>query len=278
MEKSRQYSFINNKHGFTISLIEGHSLIDEISKIHNIGELATDFYKKTVLSAQQLINFLKPGENLGFYIDSEEPYFKFKIEMAQNGSLRTLLLPEEFDDLPSNFTGKCRVTKSYAQKAPYTSILDFENHPVENLVNEVTEKSYQTNSEILSSQDVASSLMLTKLPPTNINKKIEDYEDLSMSDFKLEFKELIDSALALTHTNVAEVEKLFTKYDFNYLGSKEVKFNCPCSKERMVNNLYSLNPADIKSLFIDEPSIETRCDYCNTLYEIKETDLTSPIQ
>ncbi len=78
---SRQYSFICNKNGFTISVIEGNSLINNISKMHNIGPHALNFYRKTVLSSLQMVNFLKPGENLGFYIDSEEPFFRFKIEL-----------------------------------------------------------------------------------------------------------------------------------------------------------------------------------------------------
>jgi molecular chaperone Hsp33 len=278
MEKSRQYSFINNQCGFTLSLIEGKSLIADISKIHNIGELATDFYKKSVLSTEQLINFLKPGENLGFYIDSEEPYFRFKIEMAHNGSLRTLLLPEEFDDLPQKFTGKCRLTKILPNQTPYTSILDFENHPIENVINEIMLKSYQTKSEIISADDFSSTLMITKLPPTNINKKIEDFEDVSIAEFKLKFAKLIQEALKLSSTNVAEAESVFEEYGFSYIGSKEVKFHCPCSKERMIQNLYTLDPKSLNELFNEDPSIETRCDYCNSTYEIKKEDINTDIQ
>ena len=47
-----------------------------------------------------MVNFLKPGESLGFYIDSEEPYFRFKIELSNTGTFRTLLLPEEFENFP----------------------------------------------------------------------------------------------------------------------------------------------------------------------------------
>lgn len=278
MAKSRQYSFINNQRGFTLSLIEGNELIDNINTIHNIGENAQGFYKKFVLSTQQLINFLKPGENLGFYIDSEDPYFRFKIEMAHNGSLRTLLLPEEFEDFPTTFTGKCRVTKVFNNKSPYTSVLEFVDHPVEQLVNEVMEKSYQTNSEIITGKNLLSTLMITKLPPTNINKKIEDYEETSLNEFKDEFSLLINSALELKDTDVKETEELFSKFGFNYIGSKEVKFYCPCSKERMINNIHSLNLDDIDSLFEDKSFFETRCDYCNTVYKIEKQDIKSEIQ
>lgn len=278
MSLSRQFSFINNQHGFTISLIEGHSLIDEIIKVHNIGPNALDFYQKTVLGSLQLINFLKPGETLGFYIDSEDPYFRFKIEMAHNGTLRTLLLPEEFEDFPILFTGNCRVNKIFANKSPYTSIIDYKNFKVQDIANELMDKSYQTNGKILVAKDASCSLLVVKLPPTNINKKIEEFEDLSMQEFLETHQDLINTALEFKTSDIDKVESAFAEKEFSYLGSKEVKFDCPCSHARMVKNLFTLSESDRLDLFVDRVSIETRCDYCNTIYQIETKDILKPIQ
>lgn len=273
MSTSRQFGFINNQIGYTISLIEGHSLIEEISKIHNIGPHALDFYKKTLLGTTQLINFIKPTENLGFYIDSEDPYFRFKIEMSQSGSLRILLLPEDFDSLPDKFSGKCRLNKVIQGKSPYSSILEYQDFPIEEITNDIIDKSYQTNSKIIFSEDLCSSVMVTKLPPTNINKKIEDYEDIKFEQFLKNFSELIETALNLKVSDIELTEEVFKKFEFTYLGSKEVKFHCPCSKERMINNLFTLPKSEIEHIFEKEKSIDTRCDYCNTIYTIKEEEV-----
>lgn len=277
MNTSRQFGFINNQIGFTISLIEGHALIDEISKIHNIGPHALDFYKKTLLGSTQLINYIKPTENLGFYIDSEEPYFRFKIEMSQSGQLRTLLLPEDFDDFPTQFSGKCRLNKVIQGKSPYSSILEYKDFPIEEIVNDIMEKSYQTNSKILLAQDLCNSIMITKLPPTNINKKIEDYEDISFDQFMTNYQDLIQTALKLKVSDIEVTEEVFQKHDFTYLGSKEVKFHCPCSKERMINNLFTLPEKEIEHIFEKSESIDTRCDYCNTIYTIKQAEVKRDI-
>lgn len=268
MTISRQFSFINNKVGYTISLLTGDKLIEEISEIHNIGPKAYDFYKKTILGSAQFINFLKPGETLGFYIDSEEPYFKFKIEMGNMGTMRTLLLPEEFDDFPTTFSGTCRVNKVYTNQSPYTSVIDYKDFKIEDLPNEVMDKSYQTNSRILISEKKNNSIMITKLPPTNINKQIDDFEDLKQDDFIKNFKELLDVALAEKSSDVESVEKIFAKFEFNYIGSKEVRFHCPCSMERMVTNFQKLPLTDLEEIFKDDDLAETRCDYCNTIYEV----------
>lgn len=278
MTISRQFSFINNKIGYTFSLITGTKLIEEITQIHNIGPNALDFYKKTILGSAQLIHFLKPGETLGFYIDSVEPFFKFKIEMGQMGTLRTLLLPEEFDDFPTAFNGQCRVHKVYANQPAYTSVIEYKDFKIEDISNEVLDKSYQTNSKIFISDEINNSIMITKLPPTNINKKIEDFEDLKLEDFSKNYGELISMALAQKSSDVAEAEKYFSKHGFSYLGSKEVRFHCPCSLERMIDNFHKLPEKDLEEIFEDKKEVETRCDYCNTIYSIEKEAIFKNLQ
>lgn len=276
MTTSRQYHFISNIHGFSVSYIEGHTTLEELNKIHNIGPFAFSFYQKTLMSSLQMLSFIKATENIGFYIDSEDPYYRFKVEISPSGTYRTLLLPEDFDDFPKTLTGKCRLSKMTAGKSPYTSILEFNNHALEEIVNEVIDKSYQTNAKIQLSKDENSSLMVLKLPPSNINKKIEDFNDLNLEAIHQKYQGLFDEALKLKKTNVEEVEKIFAAHDLKYLGSKEVKFHCPCSKQRMADNLLTLPLKDQVELFEKMPVIEVRCDYCNSIYDVYENDVLKP--
>ncbi len=273
MQISRQFTFINNQHGFTVSAIEGTQLISELAKIHNIGPHATGFYQKTVLSSLQMVNFIKPGESLGFYIDSDEPYYRFKIEISQNGTLRTLLLPEEFDDFPHQLSGKTRIVKIMQGRDPYTSILEFKNHPLENIINEVMDQSYQTNSKVLMDENSSTSLMITKLPPSNVDKKIKDFSDLSMEEIEKKFSTLFQATLTLPSPSIKDMEDLYTAQGFTYLISKEVKFHCPCSRERMVENIFTLPQKERTEIFSEDDSIEIRCDYCNTIYDIKKEEI-----
>lgn len=277
MNISRQYHFICNKHGFSISLIEGDNMMEQVNEIHNIGPHAVEYYKKTILSSMQMVNFLKPGENLGFYIDSEEPYFRFKIELSNTGTFRTLLLPEEFDDFPDKINGKVRLVKIFNAREPYHTILELNNHEVGGIVNEVIQKSYQTNSKIILSEGTNSSLMITKLPPTNINKKIEDFDDLTLEQIELKYQKLIQAALLIPNADVKTMDDLFQNEGLQYLGSKEVKFHCPCSHERMVENLFTLPEKDRQDIFAENSSLEIRCDYCNTLYNIQKAELDKNI-
>ncbi len=277
MSVSRQYHFICNKNGFSISVIEGDSMMKEVNQIHNIGPNALSYYQKTILSSMQMVNFLKPGESLGFYIDSEEPYFRFKIELSNTGTFRTLLLPEEFENFPDKITGKVRLVKIYNAREPYHTILELKDHDVGNIVNEVISKSYQTNSRIILSEHGNSSLMVTKLPPSNINKKIEDFDDLSLDQIQNKYHKLIQAALLIPNADVKMMDDLFQAEGLQYLGSKEVKFFCPCSHERMVENLFTLPEHDRIDIFKEDSSIEIRCDYCNTIYNIQRSELDKNI-
>lgn len=276
MTTSRQYHFINNTHGFSVSFIEGHAALEELNRIHNIGSYAFSFYQKTLMSSLQMVNFLKVNEHLGFYIDSEDPYYRFKVEISPSGTFRTLLLPEDFDDFPKSLTGKCRLSKMAVGKTPYTSILEFQDHPLEELVNEIIQKSYQIDARTLLAKDESSSLMVMKLPPSNVNKKIEDFEDLKLPQIQELYKDLFDKALALKESNLEEIVNLFEEQGFNYLGSKEIKFHCPCSKQRMADNLLSLPLKDQTELFQTQKTIEVRCDYCNSIYDVHEHDVIKP--
>lgn len=273
MEKSFQYSFINNQHSFTINFINGAGFLAEISKIHNIGPHAIDFYKNTLLSSLHMLYFLKAGESLGLYIDSELPYYRFKIELGHTGSFRTLLLPEEFDTFPNKLNGQCRIYKFMPGRTPYTSLLEFKSHPIENLVNEIISRSYQVKSKIIIDTKNQNSLMITKLPPSNINKKIEDFSDLDLNNIEKEFRNFIKTTLQSTLSNEQKIAQIFQANNFQYLGRKQVHFYCPCSKERMIENLFTLPENERLSLFKKEHFIETRCDYCNTIYTIGKEEI-----
>ena len=276
MEKCHQYHFLNNINGFIFSLIKGAPLIAQIDAIHNIGPHAKDFYNRTVLSSMQMVNFLKPRESLGFYIDSEEPYYRFKVEMSSEGMMRTLLLPEEFSDFPKVFTGKCRIYKSIVGGSPYTSVLEFEKLDLDEIINQVMEQSYQTNSRILMSTDKQNSLMVTLLPPTNIDSKFEELDPLTMDKILDKYQDLFKEILNHDYTQ-KQLEELTESQGCVYLGSKEMNFHCPCSKERMIENLFTLTEDDRDHVFAENDPVEIRCDYCNTLYYIGSEEFTKPV-
>ena len=65
LPESRLYSFLDSQNNFAIYFLEGQKLFHDLVLLTNLAGKGLDYYRDTVLAAQQLINFLKPGENLG---------------------------------------------------------------------------------------------------------------------------------------------------------------------------------------------------------------------
>lgn len=275
MKESRLYSFLESKIGFSIHFLEGTKLITDVYETHNVGPNASTYYKNTILTAQHMLNFLKSGESLGVYIDSEDPYFRFKIEMGHQGTMRTLLLPEEFSEFPTHVSGVTRISKIFPNKTPYTSIVKLENTEADDVINQVLKESYQTNSKIFISDNKDQSIMITKLPPTNVDKEGNVEDDISLIDFISQQDSFIKDLFNNHYDDTELITKRFEDIGFSYLGSKEVKFHCPCSKNRMMTNLLNLHHNDLNDVFAEDNQIEIRCDYCNTLYEISKEDLNN---
>ncbi len=267
MKESRLYSFIDNAAGFTLHFLEGTKLVADIKDIHEIGENAKEYYNRTILTTQHMITFLKTGESLGVYIDSEEPYFRFKIETNFTGSMRTLLLPEEFESFPEKLTGVARITKIFPNSKPYTSVVQMNEDAPGEIINKILEESYQTKSKVVTSDSLKQSVMITKLPKVDIKRVIEDSEDISLNEYIIKFNKILTDAFEKGLTEIDQIVEYFEGFGLNYLHSKEVKFNCPCSEERMITNLRNLSHNDLEQLFAEDEKIEARCDYCNTNYE-----------
>lgn len=277
LSESRLYSFIDQKDGFTLHFLEGQKLINDLAIIHTTRGGGFNYFRDAILSIQLMIAYLKPGEGLGVYIDSEEPYFRLKVEMSDQGQMRTLLLPEDFNQFPKSITGRCRVVKTVPNEAhPYTSIIELNNVGFHEVVNNILRESYQFNSEIFLSEESDQSALIMKLPSININKIQTDYS-LSIGEYWQKIGKQIE-ALFKKHTeDYSEIQTHIEKLGLVYLGSKEVKFKCNCSRERMVQGLWSIiRTSGINQIFgEDEQEIETKCDYCKTSYLILKKEFTN---
>ena len=274
LPESRLYSFIDQKEGFTLHFFEGQKLINDLAIIHQVIGAGFNYFRDAILSLQPMISFLKPGEGLGVYIDSEEPYFRLKIEMSDQGQMRTLLLPEDFNLFPKSITGNCRIVKLLpGENQPYTSIIQLNDIDFHQVVNKILSESYQMNCEVFLSQSSDQSLMIMKLPEINVNKVQTNYA-LTIDEYWKKIEAQTQDLYATGTTEQSDIQLHFEKEGMLFLGSKEVKFKCTCSRERMVEGVRTIVWANgIDSVFEpNEKHIETKCDYCKTSYLLMKAE------
>lgn len=269
---SRLYSFLDHKNGFNIHFLEGQKLIHDLVLLHPMQSSGFAYFRDTFLGLLPIIFFLKPQESLGLYIDSEDPYFRLKIETNSAGHTRTLLLPEEFNQFPMKITGKVRVTKITQNTAhPYTSVLELNGTETKEVINSILSESYQTNSEVIVSDISDQSLMVTKLPPVNVNSSLD--ESLSRSEYIKKNKHFFHEVFEAAANDIEKIVKMFEDKGFSYMTSRQIEFFCPCSKDRMVLNMKGLYANDQEHLFDGKDSVEIKCDYCRKVYTITKGDI-----
>lgn len=271
---SRLYSFLDHVNGFNVHFLEGQRLIHDLVLLHPMKGAGLSYFRDTFLGLLPIIFFLKPGETLGIYIDSEDPYFRLKIETNSAGHTRSLLFPEEFNLFPMQISGKVRITKvSPNHSTPYTSMLELKAVDSSQVINQILNESYQTNSEVIVGELSDQSIMVTKLPPLKVNAALLD-ETASRKEFIKKHSIFFQDVFAAASDDIEKIVKMFEDHGFSYLGSRQISFFCPCSKERMIVNLRGLSHHQPEELFEEgKDTLEVKCDYCRKTYEIARSEI-----
>lgn len=273
-------SFIDNKNGFALYFFEGQRLIHDLAIIHDLKGEGFHFLRDSILGSQLLSVFLKPKENFGFYIDSDDPYFRFKIETNYNGYMRTLLLPDNFSNFPKKITGVYRISKIVEGGVePYNTIIKVNEKTLEEIINQLFTESFQINGKVFLSDDSDQSIFIMKLPDSEVDKVDGVSERISLDDYWEKNSSFISGLFKEAHNEQAPIEKAFTEKDFLFLGSKDIQFKCSCSRERMLMGVAGLTRStSMEDLFQGDKTIETKCDYCKTYYEITEEEIIEKLK
>lgn len=275
LDDSRLYSFLDSENNFTVHFLDGQKLIHDLAIIHDVKSQGFAYFRDSILTAQNLISLLKSGEGLGLFIDSNEPYFKLKIEMNFAGRMRTLLMPENFNTFPDKITGTCRLSKIFPNNpSPYTSVIELNNIGFHQVVNKILQDSYQLKADIHISEDSDQSVMIQQLPKANINKEEVVSNQLTPKEYWIKSQKHIQDLFKKSTTKQPEIQKHFEDLGYTFLGSKLVEFKCNCSRERMVRSISSLClSSGINDVFESKDELEAKCDYCKTYYLITKDEI-----
>lgn len=275
LPESRLYSFLDQDSSYGIQFLEGQKLIQEMALIHNLNSSGFNALRDMLLSAQPLISLLKPGEGLGLYLDNEDPYVRFKLETNYEGALRTLLLPETLESFPEYFNGIARLTKlSPNSLQPYNSSIELKQTPSKSIINKILAESYQIPGSIELADNVDQAVMILQFPRPNVDKE-ELEERPSPNEYWLKMKSIIFDLFKKQTTDEAEIQSHFSQHGLLFLGSRQVKFQCSCSKERMVMGVAGLIHSEgYESVFGEgKNELEAKCDYCKSFYDITRQDV-----
>lgn len=275
LPESRLYTFIDESREFAAYFFEGQRLIQDLALVHALRRGGFAYFRDVVLSVQPMIALIKHGEQIGFYIDSETPYFKLKIETAHHGRMRCMLLPEGLEEFPEAMHGLVRVLKiSPGNRPPYESVLQVEGLALREIVNRVLHESYQVNCAIMVSRISDQSVMVHQLPPLR-----DEYEltPQAVRERREEMREAAEQMFRYALSGPEEIESAFSRMGFRLLASRAVQFRCSCSKERMIENLVPVYAQEGEDLFDPgNDSLEIVCEYCKSRYDVSRDEIITP--
>jgi molecular chaperone Hsp33 len=270
LKESGLYSFIDEKEGFVLHFLEGQQLIKTLAIIHPLGGSGLSGFRDAVLMFEPIISFLKPQEGFGLYIDSTDPQFMLKIEANAQGLIRTLLLPENFDQFPKKIKGVARLTKVFGptKESQYSSSIELNDIGFHEIANKILKDSYQVSAKCFLSEESDQSILIMKLPGNKNEKGLEEYWELMQPKIEKIFAQALNEK--------QEIVLSFEDMGLIFLNSKEVLFNCNCNRERMLSGVRALmaTGSTIESLFGEDDSIELKCDYCKTTYLITKKEIS----
>lgn len=272
LPESCLYTFYDELNGFTVTFFEGQKLINDLAITHELKGSGFSYFRDSVLSVQPMISFLKHHEGLGIYIDSEIPYFRLKLETNESGAVRTLLLPEDFNQSPEKVTGICRLTKTFGHgQHPYTSVIQLNDISFSEVMNTILRDSYQVESKIYVSPDSDQSVMIMKLPNVNVNLHTANIRP-SLDEYWIGHCAHINAIFKKALVLREDIMKGFGDLGLQFLKERQVQFSCSCSKERMLAGVKGLS--DKENLFDPgQEFLETRCDYCKKVYRFEKSEI-----
>lgn len=271
LPESRLYTFIDEPREYALYFLEGQRLIQDLALVHPIQGPGFAYFRETVLSVQPMIALLKGGEQIGFYLDSDEPDFRLKIETSHAGATRCMLLPEDFREFPAAMHGLIRLLKLFPNnRPPYESVIEARGLALRQVVNRVLTDSYQVNCAIQIADASDQSLMLHRLPMVEDGDESPD----AAKDRRDGIRERVEALFAQALTDPTEIAASFAAVGFRLLAHRPIRFECTCSRERMFVNLIPIYEREGESLF--DPGSETleiRCEYCKSRYEYTRAEL-----
>lgn len=113
--------------------------------------------------------------------------------------------------------------------------------------------------------------LFVQVLPDALEEEIQELENIVT---KLQpISEMIDQGLDPEDI----LEKYFSKMEPTILDKQEISLKCDCNRERIQTGIESLGKAELEKIKEEDGKIEVVCDFCKTVYEFNEKDLSEMI-
>lgn len=287
---------------FRGALFHGTRFVNQMRAQHNLGILETMVLGQASLCGALMIPTMKGREHLTFRYDTNGPAAGFSVEADSTGYVRGYLLQnpipissplENWDLAPFFGPGTLSVSRfPEGAKEPQTGTVEIQHKNIAKDLTWYFQQSEQIHSAFNTSIKFdtkgrvigAGGLFLQSMPTFGGTKAQGSEEAQKASGVE---EELILRAEAAFNaapsfgdwfSEKGDLEDiifgLFREFNPSIALLRDIRFDCPCSKEHYLQAIRGMNPSELKDIKENGPDpLEIICHNCGSVYHLPTAEI-----
>ncbi|ATG97689.1 Hsp33 family molecular chaperone HslO [Mesoplasma lactucae] len=279
---------ISSKHNMKISIVDLTESIDKITKLQKTNPLATIALGKITIANALIGLELKNHEMTTSNFTTNDGLAKTIISEFQGDRVRSFISNPQFDvneitqekDMNKllgqvvGIDGVLTVSQSTLKGEPYVSRVSLVDGSIDLDYMSYLKTSNQITSFIATNVVLDDNLGVKKAVGILIQLFPEHtQEDLDYLATTIGSTRFISEILFKTTNYTALAEDIAE--DAIVLETKELKFECTCSREKTINAVRLLDKQTVEEIVEAGKPIEVTCDFCKTSYDIDPKEIIS---
>ncbi len=268
-----------------VYLVKNKDIVNETIRRHDLWPSASSALGKVMSVGLMMGAMLKNDEALTIKLNGNGPIGNIIVDANGTGTVRGYV-----DNPHINFVGKNGLDDSFAignsgllEVIKDLKLKDFFTSTIETTGNVASDFTYyfmeseQTPSAVylgilidVDNKCRTSGGMVFQLLPGTSDETITKLEEC--------LKRINSVSTLIENCSLEEILELLFEEDFEVLETKNVKFECTCSKENFARGLITLGVKDLEELLHEEKEIKTTCHYCCEQYSFNESEIEKLIE
>lgn len=233
----------------------------ELCRRHQLGPLSSRLAAEGLAAIALLSGQMKGDERQTVRIFSDRPKFTLEVDLYPDETLRARFEPADLrEPADGAFDGIIAVQKFVEDRQIYRGVADVQHETVEATLQRFYTQSVQVDAivRVHAALDAAGKVRFAA------GLIVERFPDMPSETFHA----LFDAALS------QDFQALMTTFAFGQLAGSEVevleardmRYRCPCSRERALNTLATLGADDLEKLLAEQGETSVTCHFCNEIY------------
>lgn len=280
------HRFVSNDFTIRIAAVDATSVVAEMQKLQNTLPLPTVAVGRAMTGALLMASHLKEGQRVGLYFKGDGPLTAVYAEASYEGDVRgyspvPAFEPADYNQglsLSSHFgKGMLTVTRQQPfQKQPHHGTVEMVSGEIGDDIAHYLIQSHQIRSLVslgvyldeFGKVQAAGGIIIEVMPGVEEDLVIKIQQNAE------NFKENI-SKMLLDGANAADLVKPYLMgIPFSEIEhGHEVKYSCPCSKQRVLRALETLGESELEDMITKQEPAEIVCQMCGRPYEITVPEL-----